>query len=106
MVWPTPTWPRHPPVPTLVSTIRVGATGANLNAPPAPKTPVTSTMTATGEFVNTQNVPSAATGTNAAPATVSPGCQFTLDTVGIVPEHGYADRNPGIGRTGTRRGAG
>src|SRR3954447_19660128 len=55
-----------------------------------------STMTSTGEFVKMQNVPSAATGTNAAPATVSPGCQLTFDTAGTVPAHGYAARNPGV----------
>ena len=58
------------------------------------ETPVMSTITSIGELVNTQNVPSAATGTNTAPATVSPGCQFTFDTFGIVPEHGYARKSP------------
>src|SRR3954470_20792367 len=94
MVWPTPRRPPQPPVPTLVSTIRVGATGVNRSALVELNTPVMSTMTSTGELVKTQNVPSAATGTKAAPATVSPASQLTFDTVGTVPAHGYAARNP------------
>ena len=96
MVCPTPCWPRHPPVPTLVSTIRVGATGVKRKLLESLKTPVTSTITSAGVLVKTQKVPSAATGTNTAPATVSPACQLTLDTTGIVPEHGKAARKPAL----------
>src|SRR5471032_3181023 len=96
MVWPMPSWPCHPPVPSLVSTMRVGVTGVNRNVLVALNTPVTSTITSTGELVNTQNVPSAATGTNTAPATVSPGCQLTFDTTGGAVPHGYAVRKPAV----------
>jgi hypothetical protein len=96
MVCPAPCRPHQPPVPVRVSTIRVAATGTKRNGPSARNIPVTSTITSTGELVYTHSVPSTPTGTNTAPAMVSPACQFTLDTSGRAAEHGYADRNPAV----------
>ena len=59
-----PAGSREPPTPSRVSTTRNGAVaGASRSVAASAQAPLTSTTTSVAAWVNTQNVPSAASGT-------------------------------------------
>ena len=87
MVWSAPWIGNHPPVPSRVSSMRVGVTGTYRNPGPVANVPVMSTITSVDTFDETQIVSASETLTIADADHADPGRKLRFATPPASP-HG------------------